>query len=437
MDYPAALDYILGFADFERASRSALVFDIRRIKHLLERLGNPQDAARTIHIAGTKGKGSTAAMLASILTEAGYRTGLYTSPHLLSFTERIQVDTKPIAEADFARLVQSLKPEVESVNRLATYGELTTFELLTALAFTCFKEMQVDYQVLETGLGGRLDATNVVKPKVCVITSISYDHTEVLGSTLTQIATEKAGIIKPGSTVVCAPQFPEAMAVIEKKCREQKVKLVDIENDVSWQRTSLSPEGQSFTLNGITGKYNLSIPLIGEYQLENAAAAVTTAEVLAGLGASISPESIASGLARVHWPGRLQVLRRQPWVVIDGAHNAYSAQKLVEALRQHFKFERLFLIFGASADKNVAGMVAELASLYSEVIVTASRHPRALETDTLVSEFSKTGVIPEVAENVASAVELALAKATPTDLICATGSLFIIAEVMEYMAKTS
>ena len=225
--------------------------------------------------------------------------------------------------------------------------------------------------------------------------------------------------------------------MIERTCQERGVTLVKVGEDIRWQRTSLSPEGQSFTLNGITGKYNLRIPLIGEYQLENAATAVIAAEVLAGLGASISPESIASGLARVHWPGRLQILRRQPWVVIDGAHNAYSVQKLVEALRQHFKFERLFLIFGASSDKNVAGMVAELASLPSEVIVTSSRHPRALETATLVSEFSKKGVIPEVAENVASAVELALARTTPADLICATGSLFVIAEVMENMAETS
>ena len=437
MDYHSALDYILSFADFERASRSALVFDIRRIKLLLERLENPQDAARPIHIAGTKGKGSTAAMLASILTDAGYRTGLYTSPHLLSFTERIQIDGKPIAEADFARLLPTLKPEIEYMNRLATFGELTTFELLTALAFVYFREKQVDYQVLETGLGGRLDATNVVKPEVCIITSISYDHTEVLGNTLTLIATEKAGIIKPGSTVVCAPQFPEVMAVIERICHERGVKLLKISSDVSWQSISTSLDGQNFFVKGLTGKYNLSIPLIGDYQLENAATAVTVAEVLVGSGASITPENIADGLAQVHWPGRFQVLRRKPWVIIDGAHNAYSAQKLAEALRQNFKYERIFLIFGASSDKNVAGMVAELASLPDEVIVTTSHHPRAVEPAKLVSAFSKKRVIPEVVDNVASALEIALARATPNDLICATGSLFIIAEVLEYVLKKS
>jgi dihydrofolate synthase/folylpolyglutamate synthase len=399
---------------YERLPRSALVFDLRRIEMLLERLGSPQEAAKSIHVAGTKGKGSTAAMIASILTQAGYRTGLYTSPHLLSFTERIQVDGRPIAEGAFGRLVEALKPEVEAVNHFGAFGELTTFELLTALAFTYFKERKVDYQVLETGLGGRLDATNVVKPEVCVITSISFDHTDVLGDTLAQIAVEKAGIIKSGSTVVCSPQFPEAMEVIERICCERGTRLVRVGSDVTWHRKDFSPEGQSFELRGMTGEYDLNIPLLGEHQLENAATAVATVEVLAELGANISPESIATGLRQAHWPGRLQILQREPWVIVDGAHNADSARRLAEA-----------------------GMVAELAALSDAVIVTRSHHPRAVEPARLVSEFSKRGIIPEVAENAASAVELALNKTTPGDLICATGSLFIVAEVMEYMMKVS
>ena len=437
MDYQTALDYILSFADYERMPRSALVFDLRRIELLLERLGNPQEAAKSIHVAGTKGKGSTVAMIASILTKAGYRTGLYTSPHLLTFTERIQVDEGPIAEDAFARLVAVIKPEVEAVNDFGVFGELTTFELLTAIAFAYFKERKVDYQVLETGLGGRLDATNVVKPKVCVITSISFDHVDVLGDTLPQIATEKAGIIKPGSIVVCSPQSPEAMAVIERICREQGVRLVRVGSDVTWQRKAFSAEGQSFELRGITGEYNLNLPLLGEHQLENAATAVAVVEVLVEQGAKVSLESIATGLAQVHWPGRLQILRREPWVIVDGAHNDDSARRLTKALKQYFDFDRTVLIFGASSDKNIEGMIAELASLPSAVIVTHSRHPRAVATDRLVNEFSKLGIVPEVVENVASAVELALTKAMPNDLIFATGSLFIVAEVMEYMLKRS
>ena len=433
MDYQAALDYILKFADYERLPRSAVVFDLRRIERLLERLGKPQDAAKSVHIAGTKGKGSTAAMIASILTQAGYKTGLYTSPHLLSFTERIQVDGKPIAEDDFARLTEVLKPEVEEVNRTSDLGELTTFEILTALAFACFREAKVDYQVLETGLGGRLDATNVVQPQVCVITSISLDHMDVLGDTLARIAAEKAGIIKSGSVVVCSPQFSEAMEVIVKTCHHLGARLVRVGTDVTWRRKNFGAEGQSFELSGLAGKYDLDIPLLGEYQLENAATAVTTIEVLADQGAKIAPESIIAGLKRVNWPGRLQVLRRQPWFIIDGAHNAYSAKRLTEAIRQYFDFDRAVLILGASSDKDVAGMVAELASLTGNVVVTGSRHPRAVKPAALAGEFSKWGITPQAAEDVGSAVEMALAGAKETDLICATGSIFVIAEVVEEM----
>ncbi len=435
MNYPAALDYVLSFADYERAPRSAVVFDLRRMEMLLERLGNPEVGAIPIQVAGTKGKGSTAAMIASILTRAGYKTGLYTSPHLHAFTERIQVDGAPITEDEFARLVDVLKPEVEVVNKFGAFGQLTTFELLTALTFAYFKEKGVDFQVLETGMGGRLDATNVVKPGVSVITSISFDHTEVLGNTLTQIATEKAGIIKPGSIMVSSPQFPEAMAVIEGVCRERGVKLVKVGSDITWRREAFSSEGQSFKLNGIKGKYNLSLPLLGEYQLENAATAVAVVEILAEWGVVVSVESIASGLAQVHWPGRLQVLKQKPWFIVDCAHNAYSAKRLAEALREYFDFDRAVLILGVSSDKDVAGIVAELVPLSSIVIVTCTHHPRALESARLAAEFSKRGITPEVVGDVTSAVDLALARAKPEDLICATGSIFVVAEVMEYLQK--
>jgi len=435
MDYRSALDYILRFADYERLPRSAVVFDLRRVELLLEKLGKPQDAARSVHIAGTKGKGSTAAMIAAILTRAGYRVGLYTSPHLLSFTERIQVDGHPIAEDTFARLTAVIEPEVEAVNGDGTYGELTTFEILTALAFTYFREVGVEYQVLETGLGGRLDATNVVRPEVAVITSISFDHVDVLGDTLSRIATEKAGIIKSGISVVCAPQFPEAMTVISSVCQERGARLVRVDN-LSWHRTEFTPDGQSFHLQGQHREYDLNIPLLGEHQLENAAVAVAAVEVLTELGAKVSSGDIGNGLVGLNWPGRLQVLRRQPWVIVDGAHNAYSLQRLGEGLQQYFTFDRLIVIFGASADKSVASMATELASFASEVIVTRSRNPRAVAPSMLAPEFSKWGTVTEIVGSVAAAVELALARAGPKDLICATGSIFVVAEVMEYLKRS-
>ncbi|MFC2022790.1 bifunctional folylpolyglutamate synthase/dihydrofolate synthase [Chloroflexota bacterium] len=433
MDYQAALDYILGFADYERASRSAVVFDLRRMERLLARLGNPQAPGRTVHVAGTKGKGSTCAMLSSIIGSAGYRVGLYTSPHLLSFTERVQVDDSPISLEDFARLVAAMKPDVEAVNRYGAFGELTTFELLTALAFAYFRERAVDFKVLETGMGGRLDATNIVgPPDVCVITSISLDHTEVLGDTLARIAEEKAGIIKAGSTVVCAPQPPEAMAVIERVCLERGVGLVRVGGEVTWECQGVGTEGQRFRVRGTAGEYELSLPLLGEHQLENAATAVAAAEVLVGHGAAIPAGRIAAGLKQVRWPGRLQVLRRRPWLVVDGAHNADSARRLTESLERYFDFYRLVLIVGTSVDKDITGMIKELASPPGMVIATRSRHPRAVPPDRLVVEFSKWGITPLVTEDIAAAMELALALATEADLICATGSLFVVAEVMEH-----
>ncbi|MFC1967431.1 bifunctional folylpolyglutamate synthase/dihydrofolate synthase [Chloroflexota bacterium] len=434
MDYQSALEYILKFADYERLPRSAVVFDLGRVARLLAGLGNPQDYARTVHVAGTKGKGSTAAMIASMLAAAGYHTGLYTSPHLLSFTERVQVNGEPIAEADFARLTEALEPEVAAENRRGDMGQLTTFEILTALAFLHFREVAADYQVMETGLGGRLDATNVVKPEVCVITSISYDHTDVLGDTLAKIAGEKAGIIKPGCTVVCAPQFPEAMTVIEKICAEKKARLIRVGVDMTWRRRGFTAEGQSFTVKGLKGEYELELPLLGEYQLENAAVAVAVVEVLIENGAKVPAGSIGRGLAGVRWPGRLQVLRRKPWLVIDGAHNAYSAERLVEALPQYFSYKQAWLIVGASSDKDVAGMVAGLSPLTENIIVCGSRHPRAVKPADLVAEFDGCGIKAEIARDVVAAVELALSRAGADDLICATGSIFVIAEVMEHMA---
>jgi dihydrofolate synthase/folylpolyglutamate synthase len=431
MDYQESLEYLMRFADYERLPRSGIVWDIKRIERLVKRLGDPQDAARTVHVAGTKGKGSTAAMVAAILKQAGYRTGLYTSPHLLSFTERIRIDGRPIAEADWARLVEVLRPHVEAENALGDLGELTTFEILTAMAFLHFREVRADFQVVEVGLGGRIDATNVVRPEVCVITSISYDHTDVLGNTLTQIAGEKAGIIKPGAAVVSSPQFPEAMVVIERVCREKAVPLVKVGRDVTWRRAGFDEMGQDFHVKGRLGEYDLRIPLLGEHQLENAANAVATAEALAERGARIGSADVTLGLAEVAWAGRLQVLRRAPLVVVDGAHNNYSMQRLGEALREYFTYDRLTLVLGFSGDKDIPGMVAEAVKMTGDIILVASRHPRSVKAALLAEEFKKHGVAPRTAEGVGAAVKLALAAAGPNDLICAAGSVFVVAEVME------
>ncbi len=436
MNYQAALEYILSFTDYEKSPAvlySAPSFDLRRMEELLEPLGNPHLAARAVHVAGTKGKGSTAAMVASALSAAGYRTGFYTSPHLHTFRERISINGRDIAKNKFASLVERLKPEIEVVNRRRAYGELTTFEILTAMAFAYFGEAKVDFQVLEVGLGGRLDATNVVEAEVAVITPISFDHAEILGDSLAKIAGEKAGIIKPGSVVVISPQQREAEEVIEEVCRQKGTRSITVGRDITWQKIAADISGQSLRVKGQIDSYELTIPLLGDHQLENAATAVAALEALASRGVTIATESIVRGLAKVRWPGRLEILRHKPLFLVDGAHNADSARRLKEAIKQYFDFQRLVLIIGASSDKDIAGIVGELAPLSTVAIATRSRHPRALAPSLLLEELIRQGAATELTESVAAAAGRALVLAGPGDLICATGSLFVAAEAIEYV----
>jgi dihydrofolate synthase/folylpolyglutamate synthase len=429
MDYQAALDYILSFADLERWPGFAYSsrFDLRRMEELVKRLGQPHLKARTIHIAGSKGKGSTAAMIASALCASGHKTGLYTSPHLHTLRERISIDGQPISEQGLIALVTELKPDIEVVNRNGAYGELSTFEILTALAFSHFQRSRVEFQVLEAGLGGRLDATNVVQPEVCAITSISLDHTAILGDSIAQIAKEKAGIIKPGTVVVSSPQRAEAAKVIQETCLEKGVELIMVGEDVTWQKGNANLCGQSLNVRGKRACYELTIPLLGDHQLENAATAVACLETLA-----IPEKDIVSGLARVHWPGRLEILSHSPLLVVDSAHNADSARRLSQALEQLFHCERSILIIGTSSDKDISGIIAQLAPAFDTVIVTRSQHPRAAEPSTLAGEFMRYGVRAVVTGNVAEAIAEALKTAQQKDLICAAGSLFLAAEVREW-----
>ncbi len=440
MDYQQAIDYLASYTDYEivpRLAHNAANYDLRRVEELLSRLGNPHLRARSVHIAGTNGKGSVAAMIASVLTTAGYTTGLYTSPHLHTWRERIRVNEELISEAELAALVEELKPEAEAVNREATYGRLTTFELLTTLALAHFAAKRADFQVLEVGMGGKFDATNVINPEVSVITSISFDHTEVLGNTLAEITAEKAGIIKPGNMVVTSPQPDEAARVIEETCLSREAQLIKVGSDVTWQSLGFNDNQQRLRVVGSLGIYELSIPLLGWHQLVNAATAVAALEVLAGKGFNLSQRSIANGLARVSWPGRLQVLSNHPLIVVDGAHNPDAARRLRESLEQYFDFARVILIIGASDDKDIAGVVSELAPIADKVIVTRSHHPRPMAPAAIVAEFTKHGVETQVVDNVPSALTEASALAGDRDLICVAGSLFVVAEAIEQVSGGS
>ncbi len=444
--YQKALDYLYSFIDYEtmQQPRNISYFDLRRMHELLKHFDNPHLKVRTIHIAGTKGKGSTAAMIASALTVAGYKTGLYTSPHLIDLRERYRIDSKFISKIAIVDLVDCLKPVVEVVNQEAKYGKLTTFELLTTLAFLYFSHCQVDFQVIETGLGGRLDATNVVQPEICVITTIGFDHVDVLGNSLMTIATEKAGIIKTGSVVVSSTQPSEAASVIEKKCLVSKARLIRVGKDVSWRGLGFESNTQLIEINGRLKKYRIALPLLGGCQQENAAAAVATLEVLVENGTNITHENIVTGLEKVRWPGRFQVIKQKPLVVIDGAHNQASIHQFNLSLASYKRncigfqknknpLERAILIIGTSADKDIASIVSELFLLFNKVIVTRSRHPRAMSPSSIAAEFDRYGLEASVTDSVPEAISLAFSEAGERDIICIIGSLFVAGEAVEYL----
>jgi dihydrofolate synthase/folylpolyglutamate synthase len=437
LNYRQAEEYLNSFTNYEQIpgiSYAQPGYSLRHVEELLNRMGDPQLAARTIHIAGTKGKGSVAAMIAQVLSSSRYKTGLYTSPHLFNLRERIKVDGSLISEAEFAAAMAEVKPFIESMKQDATFRQLTYFEALTALAFAYFQKKLVDFQVLEVGLGGRLDATNVTKLVVCIITSISLDHTQILGNSLEEIAREKAGIIKPGCWVVLSPQPEEAASVITDICREKKAKVVQVGKDVTWHKISGDLHHQSLVIKGRRNNYQVSIPLLGDFQLENVATAVAALEILASEGFAISAANIAQGLAHVKWPGRFQILQQHPVVVVDGAHNVASMNRLVSNIKAYFAHKRIFLVFGTSCDKDIAGIVNELVSLSPQVIATQAAHSRAASPSTVAAEFRKRGMKPEIKETVAQALSRALSLADKADIICVTGSLFVVAEALAYFS---
>jgi len=434
MNYQQALGYLMSFADFERTGQFTARPDLAPTKALLRALGDPQRGPLTVHIAGSKGKGSTAAMLASILREAGLRTGLYTSPHLHTFCERIRLDGEPISQEAFARHVEALAPAVDEARARHPERRLVTFDLLTALGFRAFREEGVDAQVIETGLGGRLDSTNVLDEKaVCVITPISLEHTAILGDTIAKIAREKAGIITPAAVVVMGLQRESAAAVIRQTCAERGASLVEAAQACAMTRTGHSSEGQDFRLRTPAGTYDLHLPLLGRHQLENAATAVLAAEALARQGVELSEVACRRGLEGVRWPGRLEIVRRRPLVVLDGAHNGQSARRLREALEEDLDIGRAILVMGYSGDKDATALAREMEPVAARVIATRSRSPRAAPPQEVAAAFAEHGIAASCEESVAVAMDAALAQAEPGDAICVFGSLFVAAEAREHL----
>jgi dihydrofolate synthase/folylpolyglutamate synthase len=432
LTYTDALSYLNSFINYERQPQvpyTRASFDLSGFERFLSRLDNPHRRLQTVVVAGTKGKGSTAAMIASMAQASGLKAGLYTSPHLCSIRERIRVDNEIVSEEVFAALVSDLMPHIEAAGMVGVRRFRTFFEILTAMALVHFQHVGVDLAVLEVGLGGRLDATNVATPLVSVITSISLDHTEVLGDTIAKIAREKAGIIKPHGLTVMAPQGPEALEVIRDVCSAQGARLLDVGQAWRWRTLSCSWEGSIFDLHGPVHDYPaLEIPLAGPHQLLNAATAVATAEQLQAQGLALSREGIRWGLQQVHWEGRLETVSRQPWVVLDGAHNRDSARCLREALAACFRYRRLILVLGISANKNLEGIIEELASLAAVTVATRAMVPRAAPPERVGDLAAKWGAQTVVEEDTHKALALALAAMQPDDLLLVTGSLYLVGD---------
>src|SRR5687768_9697571 len=434
--YNQALDYLYSFVDYSLKHISELAkaeFNLDRMFALMEELGNPQEKYPIIHVAGTKGKGSVAALCASALKAAGYKTGLYTSPHLWDYAERIQINGEPISHEQLIELVEEVKPAVAKIPKL------TTFEITTAIGLLAFAKNDVKAAVVEVGLGGRLDATNIVTPNVSVITSLSYDHMAVLGNTLAEIASEKAGIIKEGVPVVSAPQKEEALEVLERVAKLNDSAITLIGKDVNFQRLSSSLDGQSFRLSSFPPalacgasvfppSLDFTIPLLGLNQIENAA---TSYASLKASGLKISDEAIQKGFAEVKWPARFEVVRRDPPVILDSAHNQDSFARLRETLDEHFPGKLVYLIFGASEDKNIPGMFAEMKPKIKKLMVTRAGHPRALEVEKIVELADQA----ELESDVVSPVESAFVRALELSekdgsIVLSAGSMFVTAEVM-------
>jgi dihydrofolate synthase/folylpolyglutamate synthase len=413
-------------------------FGLENITVLAAALGNPHRAAPCVHIAGTNGKGSTAAMLESILRISGMRTGLYTSPHLVRINERIRISGEDISDEEFAAAWTQVQGTIEALlaaGKLAAHP--TYFECITAMAFVAFASQKVDFAVYETGLGGRLDATNIVRPEIAVITSIDFDHEDYLGHSLEEIANEKAGIIKSGAPVVSSAARPEARPTIERRCREMNVRLVEI--DDAWHVENIRSDGGNYRATAVSAesgkKLTIEPPLPGRFQVRNALTAATAAQLLAQRGFAIDDEAIERGIRSVHWPGRLERLQDRPAVYVDGTHNPAGARELLKFWEDNFAGRRILLVYGAMRDKavdEIAGLLFPRADL---VVLTEPRQPRAISAPLLAEMTAHLARNSMVVADPVAALERAIELAGASDAVFATGSLYLVGDLRGYWSR--
>jgi len=424
MNYEETITWLYSFEKF------GIKLGLERIEFLCNELGNPQNSYKIIHVGGTNGKGSVCRFLQSILTTSGYKTGVYTSPHIQRFSERFIIDNKEISDSDVILLVKKIKPVVDKMIKIENAP--TFFEIATAMAFLYFKEKNVDFAVIEVGLGGRFDATNIVEPLLSVITNITLEHQDILGYKIEDIAFEKAGIIKNKIQVITAAN-KTALDVIKKVADEKDAPITDIDVS-SWKKIKGGVDWQEFLIIGSLKEYNVKTSLLGEHQGENIALTIAAVEKLQISGIYITDDAISEGIEKAVNPGRMEIVGFEPLIILDGAHNVAGIYSLKKTLENDFVYNKLILILGILSDKNVSKMLKIIAPIGDIIVTTKSQNKRAAEPSKLEEMVKKLNFKnPVVVKNkVHEAVKYALSMAKKDDLICVTGSLFTVGEARDY-----
>lgn len=438
--FQSAVQFLNCMTDYEKMTRvgyNTSNFSLTRMNRLLSALGHPQKQFRSVHIAGTKGKGSTAAMLAAMLANSDLKVGLYTSPHLMNIRERVQINDEMISEADMTRLMSKIAKVIKKLPK----NEPTFFEIITALGFLHFAEQQVDIAVVETGLGGRLDSTNVLKPAVCAITSISYDHVAQLGNTLAKIAEEKAGIFKAGVPAVTVPQADEARKVLAEVARKVGAPLMVTGKDIEFSyrfessRTNGPQTRVSLTTNSCRFEH-LAVPLPGDHQAVNCGLALSIMAILKDRGLPIDDQKAIEGLAKARLPGRMEVINESPRILVDGAHNAASVEALMRAIGQNIPYDSMVVIFGARTDKDIPGMLRHIQLGADKVIFTSAGSPKAADPVDLAAEYAEQcGKMAQVANTLEEALDIAERAVTREDIVCITGSFYLVGKAKELIER--
>lgn len=423
MNFDEALNWLYDFQKF------GIRLGLERIQHLVNELGNPHHDMKVIHVAGTNGKGSVCRLIGSILQEGGYNVGVYLSPHLQRFSERMTVSNKEISEEDIASLVTTIKPIVDEM--IKEENAPTFFEIVTAMAFQYFHDKNVDFAIIEVGLGGRYDATNVVNPLITVITNVSLEHENVLGKKIEDIAGEKAGIIKNDIPVITAATG-KALTVIEKKVTDNNASLEIVDNK-RWKRLHGDMNGQGFLIKGPLTEYHLNTLLLGLFQGENIALAIATIEQLQMNGTYLTDEAIINGIEKTVNPGRMEIVGTEPTILLDGAHNIAGMKSLKKTLEEDFVYERLILVLGILSDKNIQGILDIITPITDTIIVTKSHNERACDPSKLKEMIGRKEVL--VKNEISDAIDYAKKVAKKQDLICITGSLFTVGESKDYFDK--